>query len=287
MENKLDLKKVLQNVVKLLLSVAAIYIILQNVDEKQALDYIKGVNYLFLFGAFVTFFISKAVSTLRINRFYKAKGFLLSDLVNFRLSLAGFFYNLFIPIIGGEGYKIFWLKKNKNIDLKTASVAALLDRASGLVALFVLISLLFQVSTIQIEFKYAALLILPAVYLIQYTVMKYAFPGFLSANVINSGLSLLVQIFQMTTVYLVIRSLHIEENQVDYVFVFMLATLAYVLPFIGAREMAFVFGAEYLGLDKDISFAIGILFYLAQTGTSLPGIFFMVFPSKIQGKELE
>ena len=70
--------------------------------------------------------------------------------------------------------------------------------------------------------------------------------------------------------------------QMEYVFVFMLASFAYVIPIVGAREMAFVFGSQQLGLNMELSLAIGLLFYLALAISSLAGYYFVIFPKSLK-----
>ena len=70
----------------------------------------------------------------------------------------------------------------------------------------------------------------------------------------------------------------IQDNAVDYLFIFLLSTYAYVLPIIGAREMIFVYGAAYMGLDPELSLAIGIIFYISLSLNSLFGAYFLYKP---------
>ena len=79
----------------------------------------------------------------------------------------------------------------------------------------------------------------------------------------------------MACTFCILLALAIPDQYTEYLFVFLLSCLAYVLPFIGAREMAFVFGASYLGLDTDISLAISLLFYFALAGASFLGLYFV------------
>ena len=99
-----------------------------------------------------------------------------------------------------------------------------------------------------------------------------------------TGYSFLVQLFQAVTALLILVALDVEGKIMDYLFIFLLSCLAYVLPFIGAREMAFVFGADAFGLDTELSLAISLFFYLALAMTSLSGIYFSLIPGEMEDK---
>lgn len=87
---------------------------------------------------------------------------------------------------------------------------------------------------------------------------------------------------QALTAFLVVLALGVEQLQIEYVFVFMLASFAYVVPIVGAREMAFVFGSKQLGLNMELSLAIGLLFYVALALSSLAGYWFVLFPESLE-----
>jgi uncharacterized membrane protein YbhN (UPF0104 family) len=59
---------------------------------------------------------------------------------------------------------------------------------------------------------------------------------------------------------------------------FLLSSVVAVLPFtiggIGARELVFIFGADYLLIDKNTAVAFSILFFIITAVSSLSGIFY-------------
>ena len=94
--------------------------------------------------------------------------------------------------------------------------------------------------------------------------------------------SILVQLLQLASAYFVLVALEVDQQITDYLFIFLLSCLAYVLPFVGGRELAFVFGADFLGLDKELSLAISLFFYLSLALTSLTGLIFLLFPALLK-----
>jgi uncharacterized membrane protein YbhN (UPF0104 family) len=253
-------KKYLKIALKIVLSALAIYLITQKVDIDKAWGYLSETNWVFLVLALLAFLTSKTFSAFRINRLYKSQGILIPNVLNVKVYLLGMFYNLFIPLIGGEGYKVIYLRKRFDASGKRLAVAALLDRVSGMIALATLTVIFFMFSTFELPFKSWFLLGIPLFYLTHWFGIKLFFKSFLPKFWSTSLYSVGVQAFQVVCAFCVIMSLGVDESIAEYLFVFLLASFAFVLPMIGAREMAFVFGAEYLGLNMEVSLAIGLLF---------------------------
>lgn len=274
---KLNWRKGLTLLLKLGLGVLAIYLISRKVEWHQVGQYLVQAQWGWLILAFLSFFFSKVIAALRINTFYRTQGIQLGESLNLRLSLLGSFYNLFVPLVGGEGYRIYWLRQHFDIPTKQLVWASLLERVNGLVALLALALLALPLTSFDFPYKPASLALIPLLYLAYYLGSSWVFPSFQAAWWRASALSLAVQSLQVLCTFFVLLTLGVETLQIDYLFVFLLSCLAYVLPFIGAREMAFVFGAHYLGLNPDLSLTISLLFYLALAMTSLIGLYFVFF----------
>lgn len=269
-----------------MLSIAALALILYKTDLQEAWFYLKSANWIFVVLALLTFLVSRVFGAMRINRFYATQGLQLSEKLNLKLYFLGMFYNLFIPLVGGEGYKVFWIKKRFEVRTKSLVTSALLDRASGLAALILLTGIFFMFSSFQLPYKPWTLLLIPIAYAVHYLVMRVAFKTYRPALSATHIHSLIIQALQVLTTYFVIKAIGVDENVVEYLFVFLLATFAFVLPLMGAREMAFVFGSEYLGLNMELSLAIGLLFYLCLALSSLMGSYFLMKPASLH-KELQ
>ena len=287
-QRRLNFKKIFSYIFKIGLSVLAIYIISQKVEWQKVGFYLKQANWGFLLLAFLAFFISKSIAALRTNCYYRTQQLFLSETLNLKLSLLAIFYNLFIPMIGGEGYKVYWLNRNYNMTVKSMAWASLLDRVSGLLALLCLAVLFLQFTNFPGTFKAYFLLGIPLIYLISFIVHRLFFNSFIAAWWKVNGYSIIVQSLQVTCTFFILLALNVDSHFIEYLFIFLLASMAFVLPFIGAREMAFVFGASYLGLDADLSLTISIFFYLSMVVTSLSGLFFFMFPAflKVEKREV-
>lgn len=279
-KKKLTAKTVLLNMAKLGLSVLAIYLISRKVDFSLVGEYIADINWIYFCLAIVAFFLSKLVSALRLNRYYRTQQIIIPEAVNAKLYFNAMFYNIFIPLVGGEAYKIFWIRREYTAETKPLIWSALLDRGSGLLALVILSVVFFNAFPNGISYSQWSWALLPLALAGAWAIHYLFFRSFLPAFNSTTFLSIIVQILQVVTIYFVILSLGIAKQITAYIFVFLISSFAYVLPFLGARELAFVYGAEYLGLDNELSLVISLLFYMALAINSLAGAIFFFLPIK-------
>lgn len=268
-------------VLKLVFSVMILSFVIYKIDSHKTLAYLKDANYLFLLLAFISFVASKIFSAYRLNNFFKIKGLIITQKNNVKLYLLAMFYGLFVPGIGADGYRVYWLKKNAGFEIKNGVWISLLDRLSGLVALLFLIIIFFCMSSYEHEYKLFSLAGLPLVILVFYIAIKIFFKEYIPIFKSVTLLSFLVQLLQALCILFVLFSLKIPSNHIEYIFIFLVSSLAFVVPVFGFREAALVFGANWLGLDKEVSAAISVLFYLCLAATSILGIHYFYYPNKI------
>ncbi len=280
------MKRWLKILLKLALSGLAIYIIVTKVDLKEAGRMMSKANILWMILAALMFFISKIIAALRVNVLYRSQGLIISEMLNAKLVFLSMFYNLFVPLVGGEGYKAYWLKRNRNFELKTTVGSALLDRLSGLAGLACWATLFFQFTTFELAQKPLFWLAIPLVIGGYFVFVRLFFRRYLSAWVKTAMISIVMQGFQVLTVWFVVIALGIDQLMVEYIFVFLLATFAFVLPMMGAREAAFVFGSEQLGLNMELSLAIGLMFYLTLLASTAVGIVLFFFEKSLRREEV-
>ena len=273
-------KKMGKLLIKVALSAIAIYLILRKVNLENVGAYFKTLDVLFASLAILTFFVSKLVSAVRLNAYYTTQSILIDEKTNAKLYFNSMFYNLFIPLVGGEAYKVLWLKNNYKADYKSLIWSALLDRGSGLAALVVLSIISFNSYNNGYAWDKFTWALIPIVILGSWLVHKLFFKSWIPAFSKTTILSFIVQVLQVVTIYFIICALGIEEKILEYIFIFLMSSFAYILPFIGARELAFVYGAEYLQLNIDVSLSLSVLFYLVIAINSLLGAIFFFIPIK-------
>jgi hypothetical protein len=76
------------------------------------------------------------------------------------------------------------------------------------------------------------------------------------------------------------QSLHVPLNQSEWIFISLVAAVISVLPIslgggLGTREVVFMEGAKYFGLDPHVGVVISLLFYLSNVLSSVWGLYFV------------
>ena len=279
---KINKKGILKFILKVSVSALAIYVVIQKIDLQQTKDILLNVYAGWIILALIAFNLSKGIASVRLNRFFQAIGLLLPGLYNLKLYYVGMFYNLFLPGgIGGDGYKVYLLNRSHNTGLKDLISATLLDRVSGLVALVflaMLLSLFIDLSFIGPWMTWVLIAALIIYYPAYFIIFRILFGKFLTAFSISNVLSLGVQLAQLLCAYLILRSLMVDGLYIEYLTLFLLSSVVAVIPFtiggVGARELVFIFGADYLMIDKNTAVAFSILFFVITAFSSFSGIFF-------------
>jgi len=280
---KIKLHPLVKVLIKLAITVAALWYVFARLDLQQVLGTIANSNFLYLAAALILFVLSKLVSSLRLNRFLASTGIHISEKTNIKLYLLGMYYNLFLPGgIGGDGYKIYLLNRKYEVSTRKIFWAVMMDRIIGLVALFCMAVVLFCfVPGMRVYARYIWILI-PIAFSISYLAFRRFFPYLLSVFRISNLLSLLVQLLQVLSAFLILLALKVPGNMEAYLFVFLISSMVAVLPLtiggIGSREFTFMLGAQFLGLDLNLSIALSLLFYLITAFTSFWGIIYSLGP---------
>lgn len=278
---KITKKGLLKFVLKASLSTLAIYVVIQKIDlvETQKIIFQTSLGWLLL--AFFMFNISKIISSIRLNSFFQAIGLVLSGWYNLLLYYIGMFYNLFLPGgIGGDGYKVYLLHKTYNTSVKQLVAASLLDRISGLFALVFLalaMGMFLDLSVFGNGISGILIALLIISYPMYYIVVKYVFKSFLKSFHISNLYSFGVQTFQLICAFFIFKSLGVQGLYLEYLTLFLISSVVAVLPFtiggVGARELVFIFGANYFMIDKNTAVAFSILFFLITALSSFSGLF--------------
>lgn len=281
---KQKIKNNLKLLLKVGLTVAALYIVGRKIDLPETKQILFRANAVWLFAALLLFNASKVLSAVRLNRFFKSIGLQLTQAYNLQLYYVGMFYNLFLPGgIGGDGYKVYLLNQKYNIGIKPLLAATLLDRLSGMVALLFLAGLLSFVGAVYTQAKlpnywhYLAIIgqiiLLPLFYL----VVKYWFKLFYADLHTTNLQAFGVQLLQLLCCYCILCSLDIRNGTVFYLFLFLLSSVVAVLPFtiggVGARELVMIFGYTYLPINTNSAVAFSLLFFLITAISSFAGAF--------------
>lgn len=289
-------KKKIWNIVKVLLKISitglSLYLVSKKVELKDLKAAFDESNPFFLFLAFIAFVISQLISSSRLNTFFKGIGLKISETYNFKIYLLGMFYNLFLPGgIGGDGYKIFLLRKKFEIKGRRLFQAIFFDRLSGLWALGLIISaLVIFIPYLGIP-NWIPVVIVAIGSVAYYSVMRRFFSDYSKQFIHAHSKALMVQSMQVVAVILLLYALNYEGKFSPYLFMFLLSSLVAIFPFtvggLGARELVFVYGAQYFQMDQHLAVIISLLFYCISALLSFSGIYFVFNPQKIGVKKIE
>ena len=282
-------RKQILTVAKIGVSILLLYFIFTRLPFSDVLEVLGRAKYGYILLALILFAFSKFLSAVRLNLFFHLLQAPLTAISNLKLYLLGMFYNLFLPGgIGGDAYKGYLIQKEFKPGTKRVVSALLLDRLSGLLVLFILACILgYNISptpwgswawTLPI----AGLLALLIYWWINRTYFKGLYPIFWSALLYSVG----VQLVQLACVWCILQAFDIQMHQLAYLFIFLVSSIVAVLPItiggIGSREIVFLYGALWLGLQEDTSVTISLIFFAITALVSLAGAWYHIKKLKLE-----
>ncbi|WP_292008335.1 lysylphosphatidylglycerol synthase transmembrane domain-containing protein [Chryseobacterium sp.] len=275
-------KKTFITILKIGISLLLLYFVFRKVPFTEVWELIKTSNYALLIIALLVFVLSQVISAQRLLKYFHANHFYINKTDNLKLYLIGMFYNFFIPGgIGGDAYKVYVLNKKFNWSAKRLTKAVFCDRLSGLLAIIVLIEIL----TFPVLQELYKLIILPAVVLTIIAARLFFSklfseykPVFYKTLIYSIG----VQICQLISIYLILKSFTQIGEVWIYCIVFLASAVLSVLSFsgIGVREWLFLKAAQYFTFDAQVSVSTAILFSFITAVVALVGICFQNFTYK-------
>ncbi len=279
-KSKFNLKKLLKPLLQLLVTALALYLVLRKTDVAKLFGIIRSANPWSLLLSLLFFNLSKLFNAVRLNRFFKAIGIELSALYNLKLYYLGMFYNLFLPGgIGGDGYKIYVLQKNHGTTMINIFHAVLWDRICGIIALVFLSVILLLPSSFALKLPQLvpyAWLLLVAIYPLALLLNKLFYTQFIGVFTITALESLLVQITQVVSAFFILQAISLQANHIDYLAIFLMSTVATILPITiggaGAREVTFYYLLNFIQLETNAGVALSLIFFGISALSSLAGV---------------
>jgi uncharacterized membrane protein YbhN (UPF0104 family) len=282
----------LKVVLKVLFSGAAIWYLSQKIDFAEVWTAIREAETLYLILASVLYVLAVLFSTYRLNVIFAALPLKIKNWTNIKLYWMGLFYNFFLPGgVGGDGYKVFLLNKYFGVKVKKLLTAVLAERVSGLSIILIYILALVYYINYDIPYKGWFFLLIPVVsagyYLFLWIINRPLTKVFWKVTL----WSLLIQGIQMLAVIAILKGMgtSIHGQWGNYLFLFFLSTIAAAIPVtlggIGAREMTYAVGAQYLGIDQGHAVALSLTFYFISLVTSIPGLFYSLQTHRIFKRE--
>jgi len=294
----LKIKKTLKLLIKIVVSGLAIYYVASKLDFKEMITAFKSVSIGLLLIALITYTLSQYFAAERLNCLFRKININLSIIENLKLYWLGLFYNLFLPGgVGGDGYKIYFLDKYLKTGVKKTLGVILTDRVSGLVVIAIFLSFFsyfinYELPSLNLiwfslSLKNLLWILIPVAIICFYFFIRIVNVSLLGVFFPVLGRAFVVQILQMITALIILLSLNMNgtENIGNYLFLFFLSAVMSSIPItlggIGVRELTFLWGAQYLGIDPNTAVALSLLFYATSAIIALPGVYFTIKPAKI------
>ena len=274
---------------KLAFVAGAFYFVFHRIDVRDVRRVLATAQPGWLALAAGLFALSKWLSARRLNHFFRTIAVPLSEAENLRLYWLGMYYNLFLPGgVGGDGYKVYLLRRRFPGKTTALVRALLLDRVSGVLALGVLAGVLFAfVPAVPLPWRLLVLGAVPVGVAASYWLSGWFFPEFQPLFGRAGWLGLGVQGAQVLCAWALLAGTGTTGHVVEYLVVFLISSVVAVLPLtvggIGAREVTFLLGAQVLHLDATVSVTISLAFYFITAAVALPGAAFN-FGMKAEGR---
>jgi uncharacterized membrane protein YbhN (UPF0104 family) len=288
-------KQTLWTTSKLLLKFAVTALALYLVFTKVSLNDLKEVftksDPLFLFLGFLSFFISIVISAWRLNTFFKGINLNLPELYNFKLYLLGMFYNISLPGgIGGDGYKIYFLRKKYQVKGRKLLSCVFFDRLSGLWALcLITAALVIFIPKLGIPNWFPIFVVIIGT-IIYYLIMRRFFNDYAYSFTFKHLKALGVQSLQVICAICILYGLHFEGKFSPYLLLFLLSQIVAVIPLsiggLGAREVVFMYGSDFFHLDSHRAILISLISYFISAIISLLGSYFTFHPKALGEEKL-
>ena len=267
--------------VKLLIKILFIIFAFWFIFKKIPLSEFKNIkiqNPFLLLLAFILYNLSQIISAKRIDTYLKEIKINMKFKSQLILYYLGMFYNTLLPGgIGGDGYKAYKYQKEFNTGYKKIIKALLIDRISGLFAIFFIISILSLFTSIKYAVFLTLLIIAP---FILYFIHKFFFIEFKKAFFKSFIYSFIIQSLQGVVFILILFSIGINIKLIDLVILFFISSIISVIPIsiggIGLRELTFLYGSKLIHIEPAPIIMAGFLFFLTNLFSSAIGGIFIL-----------
>ncbi len=268
------------------ISILGLYWAYTKTDILALSSLLNTSNLIWLIPSFFLYAASKALSAVRLNLFLQNIGTYVGFKQGVLLYWLGMFYNLFLPGgIGGDAYKVLLLSKQLKSPWKKTTSAILYDRITGMMALLFFGAVLMMILPMYKMFwlGLASFLLLIPVYVF---FTRFFFSDFMPGLWKGWILSLAVQGLQVLAAWSIFQGMQIDQPVIGFLLLFLVSSVVAVFPItiggVGARELTFVYGAQWLDVLPETGVGFSLLFFVITFLVSLPGM--VVSENQLFGK---
>ena len=279
-------------ILQLCASILALYLSIRQIEWHAIIEAVSKLSLFTFIGVFLLYNFSQILSAVRSLYYLNAIGIQLTHSQNIALYYLGMFYNIFLPgAVGGDGYKVYMLKKYFSKKTLQLIQVLLLDRLNGFLGLLFITLLFVQpaaLSVLRLQLWMALCFVGVCVGIFtvfQYYCVQIAWRNYLHTLI----LSVLSQGLQVGAALWIVFTCDHNVNFYLFGCVFILSTIFSQLPIslggMGTRELTAVYCLQWLGLDITLGLLMGSIFFLVQTISNSIGVFFI--PLKLVNTQIQ
>jgi uncharacterized membrane protein YbhN (UPF0104 family) len=272
----------MKNKIKLVIKASFILFAFWIIFHKLNLTELKKIELkepFWLFVAFIMFNLSQIISAKRVHTYLSNIDITPTFKHQLMLYYVGMFYNTILPGgIGGDAYKAYKFEKSFNKGYKLIIKSLLIDRVSGLFAIFILMSILLFFSSFTSFLAFGLLLLILSPFAL-YFIHKLFFIEFKPSFYKNLNYSIIIQSLQVLSFIFILFSFGIKEHLIDFSILFLISSVVSSIPIsiggVGLRELTFLYGLELLHLNPATGVVVAFLFFIINLISSTIGILFI------------
>jgi uncharacterized membrane protein YbhN (UPF0104 family) len=288
-KHKKNLKKYGILTAKALFLIVVLWLIYSKADLKEIISHMQTVEIGWLWLGLLIATAGQIFSALRTRVYLASIGLQLKRRFVLPLYFVGALFNVALPGgIGGDAYKVLVLHRFTGTKKAALFRVVLADRGSGLLMLIILL--------VAFAFFNQTVLSEPFGVIFSIAILFVSFCGYCLAtrfitqekprtSLHAAGYSFCVQIGTVFSSWCALSAL--MQNPVSfaeanpYILLMFVSSIAAILPIsiggAGVREITFLYGAPFLGLDQEFSIALAFLIYVINAAPALLGVGFWHF----------
>ncbi len=272
----------MKNKIKLVIKISFIIFAFWIIFHKLNIDELKKIELkepFWLLVALIIFNLSQIISAKRVHTYLANIDITPTFKYQLMLYYVGMFYNTILPGgIGGDAYKAYKFQKSFNKGYKLIIKSLLIDRVSGLFAIFILMSILLFFSSFTSFLAFGVLLLIVSPFAL-YFIHKLFFIEFKPSFYKNLNYSIIIQSLQVLSFIFILFSFGIKEHLIDFSILFLISSVVSSIPIsiggVGLRELTFLYGLELLHLNPATGVIVAFLFFIINLISSIIGILFI------------
>jgi len=174
------MRKRLFNILRIVISLSLLaFLIFRNRNNfNDILDALREINIYYLAAALAAYFIAISLIVFRWGFLLRAHDYIINHRFLWQSTLIGFFYNNLLPTsVGGDFYRVYDIKQNKDIPVNAGIASVVMERIIGSVSSFTLLVISYFLGLFDYLERSAALgLLISIVVIIIFFVILF-FPG--------------------------------------------------------------------------------------------------------------